>query len=230
MKLNFDYKGTKITYDLTYKKTKAISIKITEEGKVNVIAPIGTSIYAVMDKVKGNAPWIISELYRNRPQASQSQLLEQYTYLGKNYKLEIVTSSELKEIKVKMLRGKLVVETYTESTEEIRQAIIDWYKQKVNAKIKERLKAYKELFEMVPAQVEVMDDNTILFRSDETCITANVRVGIMPVEIIDYILVSSLCRINGLVDGKEVGKMEEIIPSFEKSKEWLEENKNKLTL
>lgn len=230
MKLNFDYKGTKITYDLTYKKTKAISIKITEEGKVNVIAPIGTSIYAVMDKVKGNAPWIISELYRNRPQASQSQLLEQYTYLGKNYKLEIVTSSELKEIKVKMLRGKLVVETYTESTAEIRQAIIDWYKQKVNAKIKERLKAYKEMFEMVPAQVEVMDDNTILFRSDETCITANVRVGIMPVEIIDYILVSSLCRINGLVDGKEVGKMEEIIPSFERSKEWLEENKNKLTL
>lgn len=218
MKLNFDYKGTKITYDLTYKKTKAISIKITEEGKVNVIAPIGTSIYAVMDKVKGNAPWIISELYRNRPQASQSQLLEQYTYLGKNYKLEIVTSSELKEIKVKMLRGKLVVETYTESTAEIRQAIIDWYKQKVNAKIKERLKAYKEMFEMVPAQVEVMDDNTILFRSDETCITANVRVGIMPVEIIDYILVSSLCRINGLVDGKEVGKMEEIIPSFEKVK------------
>ena len=230
MKLNFDYKGTKITYDLTYKKTKAISIKITEEGKVNVIAPIGTSIYAVMDKVKGNAPWIISELYRNRPQVSQSQLLEQYTYLGKNYKLEIVTSSELKEIKVKMLRGKLVVETYTESAAEIRQAIIDWYKQKVNAKIKERLKAYKEMFEMVPAQVEVMDDNTILFRSDETCITANVRVGIMPVEIIDYILVSSLCRINGLVDGKEVGKMEEIIPSFEKSKEWLEENKNKLTL
>ena len=230
MKLNFDYKGTKITYDLTYKKTKAISIKITGEGKVNVIAPIGTSIYAVMDKVKGNAPWIISELYRNRPQVSQSQLLEQYTYLGKNYKLEIVTSSELKEIKVKMLRGKLVVETYIESTAEIRQAIIDWYKQKVNAKIKERLKAYKEMFEMVPAQVEVMDDNTILFRSDETCITANVRVGIMPVEIIDYILVSSLCRINGLVDGKEVGKMEEIIPSFEKSKEWLEENKNKLTL
>ena len=35
---------------------------------------------------------------------------------------------------------------------------------------------------------------------------------------------------NGLVDGKEVGKMEELIPSFEKSKEWLEENKNKLTL
>ncbi len=230
MKLNFDYKGTKITYDLTYKKTKAISIKITEEGKVNVIAPIGTSIYAVMDKVKGNAPWIISELYRNKPQVSEPQLLEQYTYLGKNYKLEVVTNPELNETKVKMLRGKLVVETCTESNSEIRQAIIRWYQQKVNAKIKERLKAYKEMFEIIPENIEVVDNDTILFRGNETGITANVRVGILPVDVIDYILISSLCRINNLMDTKEVEKMEQLIPSFEKSKEWLEENKNKLTL
>ena len=230
MKLNFDYKGTKITYDLMYKKTKAISIKITEEGKVNVIAPRGTSIYAVMDKVKGNAPWIISELYRNKPQEPEAQLLEQYMYLGKNYKLEIVANPEITETKVKMLRGKLVVETCVESSKEIRQAIICWYQQKVSAKIKERLKAYKEMFEIIPEALDVVDDGTVLFRGNEAGITANVRVGILPVDVIDYILVSSLCRINNLTDAKEVEKMEELIPSFEKSKEWLEENKNKLTL
>ena len=63
MKLSFDYKGIKVTYYLTYKKAKAISIKITEDGRVNVIAPIGTSVFAIMDKVKGNAPWIFSEIY-----------------------------------------------------------------------------------------------------------------------------------------------------------------------
>lgn len=230
MKLNFDYKGTKITYDLMYKKTKAISIKITEEGKVNVIAPRGTSIYAVMDKVKGNAPWIISELYRNKPQEPEVQLLEQYTYLGKNYKLEIVTNPEVNETKVKMLRGKLVVETFVESSKEIRQAIISWYQQKVSAKMKERLKAYKEMFEIIPENIDVVDDNTILFRGNETGITANVRIGILPVDVIDYILISSLCRMNNLMDSQEVQMMEELIPSFEKSKEWLEENKNKLTL
>lgn len=230
MKLNFDYKGTKITYDLMYKKTKAISIKITEEGKVNVIAPRGTSIYAVMDKVKGNAPWIISELYRNKPQEPEMQLLEQYTYLGKNYKLEIVTNPEVNETKVKMLRGKLVVETSIESNKEIRQAIILWYQQKVNAKIKERLKVYKEKFQIIPKNIAVVDDSTILFRGNETGITANVRIGILPVDVIDYILVSSLCRMNNLIDLQEVEMMEALLPSFEKSKEWLEENKNKLTL
>ena len=47
MKLSFDYKGIKVTYYLTYKKAKAISIKITEDGRVNVIAPIGTSVFAI---------------------------------------------------------------------------------------------------------------------------------------------------------------------------------------
>lgn len=230
MKLNFDYKGTKITYDLMYKKTKAISIKITEEGKVNVIAPRGTSIYAVMDKVKGNAPWIISELYRNKPQELEVQLLEQYMYLGKNYKLEVITNSEANQTTVKMLRGKLVVETCVESSQEIRQAIIYWYKQKVNAKMKERLKVYKEMFKVIPENVEVVEDGTILLRGNEAGITANVRIGILPVDVIDYILISSLCRINNLTDKEEFEKMKEILPNFEKSKEWLEENKNKLTL
>ncbi len=230
MKLNFDYKGIQITYDLTYKRTKAISIKITEEGKVNVIAPRGTSVYAVMDKVKGNAPWIISELYRNKPQKLEPELLEQYMYLGKNYKLEVSSNSELTETKVKMLRGKLVVDTYTESKVEIRGAIVKWYEQKVIAKLKERLKIYKEAFEIIPQQIEALDNDSILFRSNQTGITVDVRIGMIPVDVIDYIVLSGLCRINNLVGGNEIAKLTELLPDFEKSKVWLEENKNKLTL
>ncbi len=231
MKLNFDYKGIKITYDLTYKRTKAISIKVTEEGNVNVIAPRGTSVYAVMDKVKGNAPWIISELYHNnKPQKLEPKLLEQYMYLGKNYKLEVISNPELTETNVKMLRGKLVVETYTESKVEIREAIIKWYEQKVIAKLKERLKIYKEAYEIIPQQIEVVDNDAILFRANQTNITVDVRIGMIPVDVIDYIVLSSLCRINNLVDSNEIAKLTELLPDFEKSKVWLEENKNKLTL
>ena len=161
-----------------------------------------------MDKVKGNAPWIISELYRNKPQKLEPQLLEQYMYLGKNYKLEVINNPELTETKVKMLRGKLVVETYTESKVEIRQAIIKWYEQKVIAKLKERLKIYKEAFEIIPQQIEVVDNESILFRANEAGITVNVRIGMIPVDVIDYIVLSSLCRINSLVDSNEIAKID----------------------
>ena len=244
MKLSFDYKGIKVTYYLTYKKAKAISIKITEDGRVNVIAPIGTSVFAIMDKVKGNAPWIISEIYniQNADKGVKTQLntqedsnqkvelLEQYMYSGKNYKLEIVSNPEAEDIKVKMVRGKFVVETATDSSEEIRNAIVEWYKQKVKAKIKERFKVYGDLFETIPSELELTDDNSILFRVDSKQITANAKLAILPGDVIDYVLVSCLCHINCTDEVSEQRKLEEVLPNYQKSKEWLEENKSQLTL
>lgn len=230
MKLSFDYKGIKVTYYLTYKKAKAISIQVTEEGRVNVTAPRGTPVYAVMDKVKGNAPWIINELYGKLKAQTEVKLLEQYTYLGKNYKLEIIQNPEMKQAKVKMMRGKFVVETATEAPDHIRAAIVEWYKQKVTAKIKERFKEYQASFEKLPKQIEIVDEQNILFRANETSVVANVKLGILPVDIIDYILVSSLCHLNCADEESERQKLEEILPDYQKNADWLKENKNNLAL
>ena len=243
MKLSFEYKGIKVTYYLTYKKAKAISIKITENGRVDVIAPLGTSVYSVMDKVKGNAPWIISEIYqRNKGVNLQAEdqveevaqkeikLLEQYMYSGKNYKLEVVTNAESESIKVKMVRGKFVVETSTDSEEAIREAILEWYKQKVKAKIKERFKEYGNLFEIIPEDVQLTTDDRVLFKANKSTIVADAKLGILPGEAIDYVLVSSLCRINCEDSESELAKLEEILPNYQKGKAWLEENKDQIAL
>lgn len=232
MKLHFDYKGTKITYELTYKKTRAISINIDADGKVSVMAPIGTSVFAVMDKVKGNAPWIISQLANNAveiKEVKEAELLEQYTYLGKNYGLEIVKVTDT-PIKVKMVRGKFVIETNTDNKAEIRAAIIEWYKDKVEAKIKERLKVYKEVFGIIPTEIQVADDHKVFFRANDKAIFANVRLGMVTADVMDYIIVSSLCHIN--IEDKEAAtvKLEELLPNYKKSAQWIEENKNQLSL
>lgn len=230
MKLSFEYKGTKVTYYLTYKKAKAISIQVTEEGRVNVTAPRGTPVFAVMDKVKGNAPWIIRELYSKVETKNEVKLLEQYMYLGKNYKLEVVLNPEVENTKVKMVRGKFVVETATESSTNIRAAIVEWYKQKVTAKIKERFKEYNPLFDRVPKNIEIVDEQNVLFHGNAESVVANVKLGILPIEVIDYILVSSLCRLNCEDSHSEKQKLEEVLPNYQKSVEWLEENKNHLAL
>lgn len=232
MKLNFDYKGTKISYELTYKKTNAISIKVNAGGKVNVIAPIGTSVFAVMDKVKGNAPWIISELYKGKEVQAVKQpvkLQEQYAYLGKNYGLEVIKNEEINNIKVKMSRGKFLVETPTDHVADIRNAIIAWYEDKLIAKLKERLKSYKEIFEYVPSDLSVEDDDKMLVRVGKEKMLANVKLAMMPADVIDYILVGSLCQINF---GKEqvADKLKEILPEYEKCQNWLQENKGQLSL
>lgn len=230
MKLSFDYKGIQVTYYLTYKKAKAISIQVTEEGRVNVTAPRGTSVFAIMDKVKGNAPWIIREVYSKQKPEKEVQLLEQYTYLGKNYKLEVILNPEAEGIKVKMVRGKFVVETATEEADAIRSAIVEWYKQKVTAKIKERFKEYSHSFEKMPKNIEIVDEENILVRINAEQVVANAKLGLLPVEVIDFVLLTGLCRLNCEGEAAEKQKLEELLPNHQKSAEWLEENKGNLKL
>lgn len=230
MKLSFDYKGIKVTYYLTYKKAKAISINISEKGEVNVIAPLGTSVFSVMDKVKGNAPWIIKEVYGKMQKNEQPTLLEQYTYLGKNYKLELNVSKDVEEAKVKMARGKFVVESPTDDVNVVRKAIVEWYTQKVTAKLKERLKEVSGSFKVVPKKISVIDDQTVLFKANNEEIVSNVKVGIMPTDVIDYVIISSLCRINNTDEAAEKAQLESILPNYAKSKEWLDTNKGELAL
>lgn len=238
MKLNFDYKGTKVTYYLTYKKTKSISINIEKNGQVNVTAPIGTSVYAVMDKVKGNAPWIIAQINKItgaapvKPRVSAAiqeiRLLDQYTYLGKNYKLEINENPDADSIKVKMVRGKFVVETAVQDKAAIREAIIAWYKDKVTAKLKERLKVYKDEFKDMPNKFIVEDKGNVLFRLSNDTIETNVRLGILTADVIDFMLVKSLAHRN--FPDKEEEVLERLLPNYKKSEELLNESKSKLSL
>ena len=63
MKLSFEFEGTKINYDLTYKKRSSIAIQVEENGEIKVLAPVGTPIFSVVDKVKGNADWILRRFF-----------------------------------------------------------------------------------------------------------------------------------------------------------------------
>lgn len=229
MKLSFEYKGIQVNYNLMYKKTHAMAINIDSKGIVNVVAPIGTSVQTVMDKVKGNAPWIINELYQSHQKNRKTTLLEQYVYLGKSYGVEIVSQQDANQIVVKLLRGKFVIQTPTDNQEEIRNALITWYKEKVVSKLKERVKLYADFFKEIPAKIEAEDDPSILFQITTDRIFSNITVGMLTVEVIDYLLVSGLCGLNALGESsEETKKLQEVLPNYEESKEWLEKNKAQL--
>ncbi len=232
MKLSFDYKGIKISYNLTYKKAKAISIKVTEDGQVKVIAPIGTSVYAVMDKVKGYAPWIINELMPTQQETYkivEPTLKDQYTYLGKNYKLELTENKELDNEVVKLVRGKFNVETSDiNNITAIRGAIVKWYSDKLLLKIKERLNIYKDSFRAIPEKIEIIDERKTLLNLNSNQIEVNASLGMLSVDVLDYILVSALIALNKVENKEEL--LNVLLPEHEKSAKWFNENQNTLVL
>lgn len=231
MKLSFEYGGLKISYNLAYKKTHVISIHVENDGQVNVVAPIGTKVMTVMDKVKGNAPWIIRELQKIGRLNQTWQLKEQYCYLGKNYGVEVTEDSSADDITVKLVRGKFVIQAPSKNDKEMREVLISWYKEKLDAKIKERLKVYNSNFDVQQDNIKVMDLRDALLRVSGKEVMVDFRVAMLPVDVIDYVLVSALCNIN-FKDSKEQAneKLVSILPNYKESIAWIEENKSLLII
>lgn len=236
MKLSFTHNHQMITYYVTYKRIKKMTIQVTENGTVNVVVPLGTPVYVMMNQVKQQAEWIVDRLNKVNqvtkkeiPQES-IKLLETYTYAGKSYKLEVVSKPEVDTIKVKMLRGKLTVETPTEAAEEIRKAVINWYEKKVEDKMKDRLKVYSPYFKVLPNEITLTDSKEIIFQANTNRLLAHAKLGILPGSVLDYIVVKSLCYMNIRDEKEREQKLKTILPEYEKSQQWLDLNKSKLIL
>ncbi|MGL5675116.1 MAG: YgjP-like metallopeptidase domain-containing protein [Cellulosilyticaceae bacterium] len=219
MKLSFDFQGTKISYNLAYKKRTSISIQVEADGTVHVVAPVGTTMFSVADKVKGHAEWIVGELKRLRKQKENAN---QYMYLGKTYGIEMV-EDETKEVPtVKLVRGKFVVEGNALSDEATTEAILKWYITKTTTKLKERSKVFAEHFEKMPKKYEVkVVKNTLWYIEDETIIF-DVNCGIGPVCMLDTVLVEALCQYNGIADSQN--KLDALVADSEIARAWVKEN------
>lgn len=230
MKLSFEYKGTKIEYNLMYKKIAMITININEKGEVKVTAPLGTSVQTVMDKVKGHATWIIQELDKIHSKTNNNEIRAQYTYLDKNYAVEMIKNTEADDTTVKLIRGKFVIETPTDNKRHIKQALVAWYQDKVATKAKERLKIYTNYFDTLPLQILAHHTDEFLVQLKEDTLFINPVVAVMPIYVIDYILVKVLCSSNYSNQEQRDEKLKEVLVAPEESVEWLEKNKTRLFL
>ena len=222
MKLSFNYDGTKIDYDLTYKKRTSIAINIEENGQVKVFAPVGTPLFSVMDKVKGNADWILGEFTRIQ---RAKEYANHCMYLGKNYGIEFVEDDTKETPVVKLVRGKFVVEGQNLTKESMMLPLCNWYITKTMSKLKERVKVYGEHFEKMPKKVDVKLLQNRLWYIEEDCIIFDVNIGVGPVSLIDSVLVEALCRYNGIEDSNKA--LTEIVPESEQAREWVNINKDR---
>ena len=237
MKLGFQY-GTKfINFEVEFRKRKNLTIEVEPSGEVKVISPLGVSEDEILNKVKTKANWIVQKQYEvkniNINKIKREAVNgESYLYLGRNYSLQIVLDENIKDIDVKLSRGKFVVNTYTKDEEIIKAALEKWYREKALKKVKERIKYYEPYFKNKVTNIKVKEqkkrwasctkNNELLF---------NWRSVMAPSNILDYIIVHEMCHMNYKNHSKEFwDNVFEILPDYEVRREWLRNNGVKMDL
>lgn len=228
MKLSFKYGTTNIAFNVEYKNRKTMGIAVEPPDIITVTAPIGTSEERIVETVKGKASWIIQKIYSYKhmhyvPINREFVNGESFMYLGRNYSLQIELDLSIKNIKVKLFRGKFIVTALNKNEEDIRKAMEVWYRDRAKEVIGLKIKYYQRFFSIVPTDIKVKEQkkrwgsctskNELLF--NWRCIMAKANA-------LDYIIVHEMCHMYHKDHSKEFwGLVASILPDYEIRKEWL---------
>ena len=237
MKLGFEYGTRYINFNLIYRNRKTMSIEVEPNGEINVISPSGYDTEAILEKVKSKASWIIQKQYEMAPinnEKIQREAVsgESYMYLGRSYSLDVVLDESIKEIEVKLYRGKFVVRSYTKNEVIIKNALEQWYREKTIEKVKERVEYYQGYFKDNVKDIKVKDQK----KRWASCTARNIllfnwRCVMAKSSVLDYIVVHELCHMEHKDHSKAFwDRVSSVMPDYEVRKQWLKENGIKLDL
>lgn len=126
-----------IDFELTYSDRKTLGIKVDPEMDVFVMAPIGTDIEIVLEKVKKRAPWILKQRHYFLgffPKTPKRNYIsgETHLYMGRQYQLK-VTDAKKPEVKYK---GR-TIQVSTSDRSKVESLLKEWYKEKAKVKFAE---------------------------------------------------------------------------------------------
>jgi len=207
---SFVYGDEAVCYEVVRKTQpesakKKIIIRVHPNCKIVVTAPIVAENADIHNAVLKQAKWIWNAIleFRSHHEYIQPKHYvsgEMQFYLGKRYVLKVLEDST-SNLKVKLLRGKLVVTLpkFTDNkTETVKALVNKWYKHKAQRIFQERL------FALLPqaSWVKAAPNFKILFMQKQwgSCsakgtLMLNPHLIKAPKECIDYVILHELCHI-----------------------------------
>ncbi|MEL4273944.1 SprT family zinc-dependent metalloprotease [Shewanella xiamenensis] len=218
-------------YEVRVERTsrrKSATIKV-EEGVVAVVVPKALSSEKVHQLVAAKHQWILEKLAIHaeaRPLRGKEYVSgEAFPYLGRNYRLKVVSG---KVSPTKLVDGKITVTVpeYAKQAHFVRRALVHWYKRNADKKIREKVDRYQSVVGVETAVVRIKD-----FKSRWGSCTPygdlefNWLIVLAPNRIVDYVVVHELCHLLHHDHSPQFWKeVERVMPDYRECKEWLRDH------
>ncbi len=220
-------------------RRRTASISVKPDCSVRILVPATLSNQKIDELVKRKSRWIRSkitqfqEIQRNNKEKEYVSG-ECFTYLGRNYRLKVVTGDS-EEYPVKLVNGRFYVNvpadvTKKEHAELVKEQLSKWYQEHALIRLREKAKRYAKQMGGIPYSVGIKD-----YRSrwgschTDGRIYFNWRIIVAPHSVVDYVVVHELCHLVHHNHSKKFWKLvSTIIPDYAKRKEWLKINGQRL--
>jgi len=195
------YGSTAIEFRIRFATRRTLEISVDPNGEVEVVAPTGTEIVRIQERVKRRASWILRQrnFFRQfQPRTAPRQYLsgETHLYLGRRYRLKVDSGDDPG---VRMTRGILFVTDATPpSRDRVAELLLSWYRIRAN-------EVFREIFEVQWSLVtQTSRKPRVQIKSMRTrwgslskggILTLNPDLIRAPKECIQYVVCHELCHL-----------------------------------
>lgn len=220
-----------ICYEVLFLTTRrTLGIEVHPDQTVRVRAPVGCTAKVIEQRIKRRASWISKQLARFRqfsPRTPQRRYVsgETHLYLGRQYRLKVVTSSNAN---VKLTRGQLLVAMPgSKDPDHVREILRQWYLENgrriFTGVLQKCFRRFSKLAHEEPRLIVRSMQSRWGSFSPAGTMTLNVDLVRAPTACIEYVVTHELChRQHRNHDASFFRLLEQLMPDWEKRKQRLE--------
>lgn len=220
----------RIGFTLEHRNRKTLAISVCPDLSVEVIAPANASFSQICAKVKKRAPWIIKqrtrfEKFLPRPTEKRYESGESFYYLGKQYRLKVIKSSEEQ---VTLSRGRLTVKTKNPQKRScVKRQVNKWYREKAEIRFSKRIEALLPKLKRYQPKEPALQLKSMKKRWGSCTVGAKIILNPLlikaPSHCIDYVIMHELCHLVIHNHSRKFwGLLGKMMPDWRERKERLE--------
>lgn len=221
--------------DITIEKTgrrKTVSIFIERDGSVRVLAPVKATDETIENAVRAKEYQIFTKLAKWK-ELNQGKVTRKFVngqsflYFGRNYRLSI---EENQAVPLKMTGGYFRLDK--KHLNKADKVFKDFYRDKAEQKIKERLKLIEEKFPTKPSSIKVIElQHRWASWTPKNRLTFHWKCAMAPVPVLDYIITHEMVHLKYPSHSTAFwNELDKKMPNYREHENWLKQNGVKMSL